>query len=231
MVRLQKYLSICGVASRRKSEELIKSGLVKVNGETVVKMGFCVNKDDKVEYAGKILTPNDFVYIVLDKPEKVICSRADYSNRKTVYDIVKDSRKIFSIGRLDYDSCGLLILTNDGDFANGIMHPSKGIVKTYRVTSFDSVGEDFIRSFKNGVKIEGISYKALDIVRISENELKIFLNEGKKREIREVYKKFGIKITELKRVAVGKLRLENLGLAPGKYKYFTKEELERFLYG
>lgn len=231
MIRLQKYLSICGVASRRKSEELIKSGLVKVNGEIVVKMGFCVNENDKVEYAGKILTQSDFVYIVLNKPEKIICSRKDYLNRKTVYDIVKESRKIFSIGRLDYDSCGLLILTNDGDFANEIMHPSKGIVKTYRVASFDSVSENFIRSFKNGVKIGGINYKALDIERISEKELKIFLNEGKKREIREVYKGFGIKISELKRIAVGKLGLENLGLASGKYKYFNKEELERFLYG
>ena len=194
-------------------------------------MGFCVSKDDKIEYNGKIVVPNDFVYIVLDKPQNIICSKKDYLNRKTIYDIISETKSVFSIGRLDYNSCGLLILTNDGDFANSIMHPSSGIVKTYLVKSFDRVKDDLVEKFKKGVEIAGVVYRAKDIFRLKENVLKIFLNEGKKREIREVYNSFGVRIEELKRVAVGKLELKNLDLKSGEYKYFEKNEIERLIYG
>lgn len=229
-IRLQKYLSSCGVASRRKSEEIIKSGKIRVNGEVITQMGFTVSSEDKVEYYGEILKPQDFVYIILNKPRSVICSKKDYLNRKTIYDIIKEDHEVFSIGRLDYESCGLIILTNDGDFANSIMHPSNSIVKTYIVKSFDKVKKELIDNFTSGITIDGIEYKAKKIEKIKDDRLKILLNEGKKREIREVYKFFNIKIEELKRLCIGNLNMDKLNLRIGEYRYLNKRELEMLIY-
>ena len=178
-IRLQKYLASCGVASRRKSEELIKDGYVKVNGVTVTEMGETVSDNDIVEYNGRVVTPQNLVYMALNKPVGFLCSRGDQFGRRTIYDIVRDKNNLFSIGRLDYNSCGLIILTNDGEFANEIMHPKGEIVKIYEVKSQSRVRDELIKSFGSGILIDGIRYKASLIMRIDENNLKIKLNEGK----------------------------------------------------
>ncbi|OHD13827.1 MAG: hypothetical protein A2086_07550 [Spirochaetes bacterium GWD1_27_9] len=231
-IRLQKYLSSCGVESRRKSEELIKQGLIKVNDEIITQMGFCVSEDDKIEYNGRIIKPIEQLYIVLNKPKNFVCSRKDYLERKTIYDIVDDkTHSIFSVGRLDYNSIGILILTNDGDFANSLCHPSNNIVKYYRVTSKENVSDKLIDNFTKGVVIEGVKYTACNIKKISSKIIEIALQEGKKREIREVYKNYNIEIIELKRIAFGKMRLDELKINLGEYKFFTKEQLKGFIYG
>ena len=179
-IRLQKYISSCGIASRRKSEELIKDGKITVNGEIVTQMGFCVSVNDIVEYNGQIIKPSDKIYLVLNKPPEFVCSREDYLKRKTIYDIIDDYKhSIFSVGRLDFVSCGILILTNDGDFANKLAHPSGNIIKTYIVESREDVPQNLITDFKKGVVVDDIKYKAYDVKRISKNELEILLQEGK----------------------------------------------------
>jgi 23S rRNA pseudouridine2605 synthase len=229
-LRLQKYLSLCGVASRRKSEELISQGEIKVNNVIITGMGYCVSPEDIVEYKKKIIKPLDKKYLILNKPAGYICSKSDPADRKTVYDIVKD-KSLFYIGRLDYDTSGILIMTNDGDFANSIAHPSNKILKRYLVESYDQMDPILIKSFKKGILIDNIIYKAENIEIISINKLKIDLYEGKKREIRMVYKKFKIKIKSLKRFAIGAMILDELNIKEGKYKSLTLDEIKRKIYG
>jgi 23S rRNA pseudouridine2605 synthase len=231
-IRLQKYISSCGIASRRKSEELIKEGKIKVNGEAVTQMGFCVSVNDVVEYNGQIIKPSDKIYLVLNKPPKFVCSREDYLKRQTIYDIIDDDKhSIFSVGRLDFASCGILILTNDGDFANKLAHPSGNIIKTYIVESSDDVPQNLVTDFKKGVVVDDVKYKAYDVKRIGKNVMEILLQEGKKREIREVYKSFNLRIKKLERVSIGYLKLDSLNLGQGEFKYFTLNELEGLIYG
>ena len=135
-MRLQKYLSLCGVASRRKSEQLINEGRVKVNGNKISEMGYKVNLNDIVELDNKIIKPENKIYIILNKPKNVICTHNDKTNRKTIYDIIDYKNKLFSVGRLDKETTGLIILTNDGDFANRVIHPSSNIIKEYYVESY-----------------------------------------------------------------------------------------------
>ncbi|HQB61225.1 MAG TPA: pseudouridine synthase, partial [Spirochaetota bacterium] len=172
------------------------------------------------------------VYIVLNKPKNYICSRDAQFNRKSVYDIIREDKKIFTVGRLDYLSEGLIILTNDGDFANGVIHPSKGVKKEYIVESDQKPSANMIKNFINGVNIGDITYKASNIVKTGDsNVLRITLAEGKKREIREVYKFFGLKIKRLLRDKIGKMSLDDLKLSSGEFRYMTKNELEGYIYG
>lgn len=234
-VRLQKYLATCGVASRRKAEEIIQNGRVKVNGEIIKTLGTKVNENDIICVDDKEVKPKTKKYIVLNKPPFYICSKKDQWNRKTIFDLIKNNDKdesLFYVGRLDYQSCGLIILTNDGDFGNSIIHPSFNILKGYLVKSVKAPDEDVINKFLAGVTIENVSYKAKKIERMRDNQtLKIFLNEGKKREIRVVYKWFGYDIIELKRVSIGGLKLSDLGLKFGEYRCFDKAELSEVIYG
>lgn len=231
-IRLQKYLASCGVASRRKSEEIIKNGRVKVNGSIVKEMGYKVLDIDKIEVDDVEIKPEKKVYLVLNKPPKVICSHRDKLKRKTIYDLIENhDLKIFSAGRLDNDSSGLLILTNDGDFSNMIIHPSSNILKEYYVETFSFIPDKLLNEFKNGIIIEDIKYNAVDIQRTDKNNsVLIYLNEGKKREIREVFNYFEIDIKILRRTAIGGLKLEELKIDVGKYKYFTLENLNKYIF-
>lgn len=234
-MRLQKYLASCGVASRRKAEILIAEGRVKINGSVADRPGTKVESGDKVEVDGRPIVMQEKIYIVLNKPPGYLCEKGDKWGRKTVYDLIENSHirggSIFTAGRLDYASSGLLILTNDGEFANNIIHPSKEIVKKYRVISAKNVPQRLIDSFINGIVVEGVSYKALGIERTAQaNQVFIRLMEGKKREIRMVYRSFGLDITQLQRIAIAGLTLKNLGLPEGQYKLYTKEQIYGELY-
>ena len=230
-MRLQKYLSLCGIASRRKSEQIILEGRVKVNESIIDKVGYKVKINDIVEVDSEIITPERKVYIALNKPRNTICTHNDKTNRKTIYDIIDYKKKLFSIGRLDKESTGLIILTNDGDFANKVIHPSNNIIKEYYVESYLEPDNKLIEDFKKGIQIDNSLYKAENIKKTdNKNILKIYLKEGKKREIRLVYKYFFIKIKELKRVAIGGLRLDELKIKEGEFINLSYEKIYNLVF-
>ncbi len=227
--RLQKFMASCGIASRRKCEELILSGKVKVNGVVVTELGVKVNGNkDKIEYNEKIIKPEEKkVYILLNKPEGYITSVKDEKNRKTVLDIVKVEERIYPIGRLDYDSSGLLLLTNDGDIYNKIIHPRVEITKKYIAVVQGEFKKQELEKFKKGVDIGGyITAKAeIKVLKYEDDKttVEIGIHEGKNRQIRKMCAALNHNVLALKRISIGKIKLGNL--KRGEYRNLTREEL------
>ncbi len=230
-VRLQKYIADCGITSRRKAEELIQAGKVKVNDEVVLEMGVKVNPNaDVVQVNGQYIDHSlvNKIYVLMNKPRGCVTTVSDPEGRKTVMDYCQIvSERIYPVGRLDYLSEGVLLLTNDGDFAQEVIHPSKGIVKTYEVKVFGQVTEALIKKIKKGVEVEGIFLKpeSVRVVGFLQNKtwLEFKLAEGKNREIRKICEAFGLTVDKLKRVAIGGLTCE--GIAPGKIRVLNKRQL------
>lgn len=228
-MRLNKFLSNSGVASRRKCDLLIKEGRVCVNGKSVTELGTIINeKNDKVTIDGeRINLPSSFVYIKLNKPKGYACTSHDEKGRKTIYDLVDSDVRLFSIGRLDYDTEGLIILTNDGDFANRVAHPKFSIEKEYRVTVEGDVKESELAVLRKGVVIEGERMPSARVNFLSsENgytKLSVVIDEGQNRQIRRMFEAIGRSIKLLKRVRIGSVTLG--GLKRGDYKDLTEEEL------
>lgn len=228
--RLQKYMASCGVASRRKCEELILDGKVKINGEIVKELGVKVDPNkDKVEYNGIILSKEERkVYIMLNKPEGYISSVKDEKNRKTVLDIVKVNERIYPIGRLDYDSSGLLLMTNDGEAYNKIIHPREEIIKKYIVVVRGEISEKDKKAFENGIDIGGYVTAPAYIQVISfENgisTIEIGIHEGKNRQIRKMCAALNHEVLALKRIAIGDIRLGYL--KRGEWRELKTNELE-----
>ena len=230
-MRLQKFMAACGIASRRKCETLITEGHVSVNGQVVTVLGTKVSANDEVFVDGVRCAFEPKVCFVLNKPRGYICTVSDGYGRRTIYELIDYSGKLFSVGRLDYDSEGLIIVTNDGEFANELMHPRYGLTKQYLVVSEQNVPDKMIAAFKRGISIGGVFYKASDIYRAEQsNELLITLGEGKKREIRNVYKHFGIEIKTLRRVKIGKMSLEQLNIKVGEYRQILSENLKNMIF-
>lgn len=229
--RLQKYMASCGIASRRKCEEIILSGNVKVNGETVSELGIKVDPSkDVVEYNGNIIRKEERkVYIILNKPEDVITSVKDEKGRKTVIDIVSVPERIFPIGRLDYDSSGLIILTNDGELYNKVIHPRVEIDKKYVAVVKGEVSIDDKEVFENGIDIGGYitapaKLKMLDYShRRDVSTIEVCIHEGKNRQIRKMCAALGHDVISLKRVSVGNIGLGQL--KKGEYRELNKEEM------
>ncbi|GAA0086244.1 pseudouridine synthase [Clostridium sp. CTA-7] len=233
--RLQKYMARCGVASRRKCEEIILEGKVKVNDKIVTELGVKINYEiDKVFYNGKIITPEENkVYIMLNKPEGYITSVKDEKGRKTILDIVKVDERIYPIGRLDYDSSGLILLTNDGDIYNKIIHPRVEVQKKYIALCRGIFSNEEIKRFENGVDIGGYitadaKLKVIDKEKDKRtNELnslvEIIIHEGKNRQIRKMCSALGHEVISLKRVSIGDIKLGYL--KRGQWRDLTKEEL------
>jgi 23S rRNA pseudouridine2605 synthase len=228
--RLQKYMASCGVASRRKCEEIILSGKVKVNGMIINELGAKVNKDnDKVEYDGKIIFPEEKkVYIMLNKPEGYITSAKDEKNRQTVLDIVKVDERVYPIGRLDYDSSGLLLLTNDGDIYNKIIHPRVKIMKEYVAFVDGEIKKNELEKLESGIDIGGyITAPAkAELLRYEKGNsvIKIGIHEGKNRQVRKMCSAINHEVISLKRTAIGRIKLGEL--KKGEYRNLTKEELQ-----
>ena len=232
-LRLQKFLSECGVASRRKSEELISMGKVKVNGR-VAQIGDKVNpKRDTVTVNGKkVVSSKNKYYIMLHKPRGFVTTLSDEMDRRCVADLVKDiPERIYPVGRLDKDSEGLLLMTNDGDFANAMMHPKHHVPKTYRVTVRQNVTENMVDQLAVGIVIEGRKTAPADVrVLLKEDTrtvLEIILYEGRNREIRKMCESLGLEVIRLKRTQFGSLKLGML--AQGKYRDLTPEEVHRLM--
>lgn len=228
-MRLNKFLSNSGVASRRKSDDLIAAGKVTVNGKVVTELGTIIQeKKDKIMVDGKeVSLPSAFVYIKLNKPKGYACSAADEKGRKTIYDLINCEERLFSVGRLDYDTEGLILLTNDGDFANTVMHPRNGIEKEYRLSIEGEVKESELAVLRKGVVVDGVRMPSARIKWLSyENhvtKLSVVIDEGQNRQIRRMFEAIGRDIKLLKRVSIGGVKLG--GLSRGEYKDLTDDEL------
>ena len=228
-IRLQKYLSMCAVASRRKAEELIAQGKVKVNGK-VAQIGDKVSpRHDTVTVSGKKITAGrKNIYIMLHKPRGFITTMDDEMGRKCVAELVSDvGARVYPVGRLDKDSEGLLLMTNDGEFANFMTHPSKHVPKTYRVTVRPGVNEDILNKLTTGIMIDGKMTLPADVKVLTEEPgrvvMEIVICEGRNRQIRKMCEELGLEVARLKRTAVGPLRL---GMLPqGKWRELTPSEI------
>lgn len=232
-IRLQKYLSMCAVASRRKAEELIAQGKVKLNGK-VAQIGDKVSpRHDTVTVSGKKITAGrKNIYIMLHKPRGFITTMDDEMGRKCVAELVSDvGARVYPVGRLDKDSEGLLLMTNDGEFANFMTHPSKHIPKTYRVTVRPDVTEDMLTAFSTGMEIDGRITAPADarIIEKQENRvvLEIVLYEGRNRQIRKMCESLGLEVARLKRTSMGSLKLGMLH--PGKWRELTEDEVHKLM--
>ncbi|MEL7646787.1 MAG: pseudouridine synthase [Sedimentibacter sp.] len=227
--RLQKYMARCGVASRRKAEELIAGGSVKVNGIVVTELGTKIHPSiDVVTVDNKRITEeNNFIYIKLYKPEGCVTTVKDQFGRKTVLDFIDINERIYPIGRLDYNTSGLLLLTNDGETANKLLHPKFHIFKTYLAEVEGQISDEAIIRLKNGVEIE--DYKTapakVKIIRRTSyvSTVQISIYEGKNRQVRKMLDAVGHKVKSLKRISFGKIGLD--GLKPGTWAYLKDEEI------
>ena len=234
MERLQKVIAASGVTSRRKAEELITSGKVKVNGKIVTELGTKVSEKDRIEVNNQILEKEVKEYYLLNKPRGVVTTTSDDKNRKTVVDLIPTNARIYPVGRLDYDTTGVLILTNDGDFANILMHPSSEIDKVYTAKLEGIIKGEQINKLKEGVTIDG------EIVTASRVKLKkvdpksntcmvqITIHEGKNHQVKKMFKEVGFEVLKLKREKEAFFDLKNL--QSGEFRKLTPKEVAK-VYG
>ena len=231
MIRLQKFLAEAGLGSRRKCEEIIITGRVKVNDIVVNELGTKVDPEkDIVKVDDKIIKKRDKVYIVLNKPEGYITSVKDQFNRPTVLDLLRGVKeRVFPVGRLDYNTSGLLILTNDGDLSYKITHPKHKVVKTYIALIKGIPDEADLERFRKGLKIEEdfiTSPAEIEILKTYKNSslVRIKIHEGRNRQIRKMCAAIGHPVMKLTRESIGKITLG--GLKKGDWRYLTDEEIE-----
>ena len=233
MERLQKYLSACGVASRRKSEELILAGKVKVNGKIVKELGIKVSDNDDIELNGIFVKKEEKEYYILNKPEKVICSVSDDKGRMTVIDFIDTKEKIFPVGRLDYDTTGLLLLTNDGEITNKLTHPSGTIEKTYYVKADGIMNIDEIKQLEKGILLDGVMTKKAKAKlrkidkRNRKSYVEITITEGRNHQVKNMFAALNHKVLKLKRIRYAFFDLEKLNLSLGESRKLTIKEVKR----
>lgn len=230
MERLQKIIAASGVASRRKAEELIKEGKVKVNGQVITELGTKVTGKEEIEVNGNLISKEEKEYYLLNKPRGVITSTKDEKGRKTVVDLIDTSARIYPVGRLDYDTTGVLLLTNDGDFANILMHPANEIDKVYLAKLKGILKKEQIEALKEGMELDG------DIVKASRVKIKkvdaekdtcmveITIHEGKNHQVKRMFESVGFLVEKLTRKRIGIFQLE--GLQSGEYRKLTPKEVQ-----
>jgi 23S rRNA pseudouridine2605 synthase len=227
-VRLNKYLASCAVGSRRKCDELIQAGRVEVNGSPCLNMGTRVAPGDHVRVDGKRVVAREPVVVAFHKPRGFVCTREDELGRATIYGLLPQSlRALHHVGRLDLDSEGLLILTNDGDLSQQLMHPSKSVEKEYLVTANQAFQNEHLDQFLEGVYTSEGKLKAKAIERLSPRRIKVVLDHGAKRQIRVMFEQLGYQVTKLLRVRIGGLWLGDL--EPGRHAILNKLEIGMLL--
>ena len=229
-IRLQVFLSHAGVSSRRASEEIIASGRVCVNGVTVTALGSKVEEGDVIHLDGKqVQLENRKLYLALNKPPGYICTSNDPQGRSLALSLLPSANKerLYSVGRLDFLSCGLIFFTNDGSFANKLGHPGSELEKEYIVEATGVIPDTVVDAFNSGVAIEGEFYKAKLAEKTGRKQLKIILIEGKNREIRRVFSHFHLHPSLLKRIRIGKVSLG--ALSQGESRSLTNDEIFNLL--
>ncbi len=232
MERLQKVIAASGLTSRRKAEELILEGRVQVNGQTITTLGTQVSKKDVVTVDGKVIQKEEHEYYLLNKPRKYVCTTNDEHNRAQVTDLIDTTARIYPVGRLDYDSSGLIILTNDGEFANMLMHPKYHLPKMYHVTVKGLVSKADVKTICSGIVLDD-GVKTLpaqaritnqDIVN-GNTSLDITIYEGKNRQIRRMMEALGYTVTKLHRTQYGCIRDDNM--PSGSYRLLKPYEIKQ----
>jgi 23S rRNA pseudouridine2605 synthase len=229
-MRLNKYIAAAGVCSRRAADELTSAGKVKINGRVMSKPGYDVRPGDVVEVNGRILAPEGRkVYILLNKPKGFITSLKDEKERPTVMEFVADiEERIFPVGRLDADTTGLLIMTNDGDFAYKVTHPGHEVYKTYRARVSGELSKERIARLRKGIDIGGFVTAPAEVEVIKQTGagaiVDISIREGHNRQVRKMFQAIGNKVIDLQRTSIGDIRLG--GLKPGHYRKLKREEID-----
>jgi len=227
LIRLNKFIAHAGFCSRRDADELIAAGSVEVNGEVVTELGTKVQRKDEVAVDGQHLTLEDFVYILLNKPKDTISTTDDERDRTTVMDKVQDAtgKRVYPVGRLDRDTMGLLLLTNDGDLANRLMHPSYQVRKTYEVQTERALTDDELEQLANGINLQDGMAQGYRITRAPDDRRTIGLSvfEGRNRLVRRMMEYFGTEVTKLKRIGYAGLTLKDVNL--GRWRYLKQGEV------
>ena len=233
MERIQKYLSECGVASRRKCEDMILNGLIKVNGIVVDKLGIKVSSNDVIEVNGQIITnkKEDKEYYLLYKPTKCVSTVSDDKGRLSIVSLINTKSKIFPVGRLDYDTTGLILLTNDGELTNVLTQPSSNIQKVYQAKINGIIKISEIKELEHGIVIDGIKSKKC-IVKLkkvdkvnNKSYVEVTLFEGKNHQIKKMFEHFNYKVLKLKRIKYAFLDLSSLKI--GEYRKLTIKEVKK----
>ncbi len=231
--RLQKRIAASGLCSRRKAEELIESGHVRVNGVVVKELGTKVEKRDTVTVKGEPLVDEEPAYWVLYKPEGTISAASDPKGRKVVTDLVPAKERLYPVGRLDYDVSGVLLMTNDGDFAHALLHPSRGVEKEYSAVVEGFVRRETSRKISRGVELDGIKTKRARIHAVEYDKVKartrlnIVVTEGRYHHVKRLFETFDHPVLKLKRVRFGCVGLE--GLAAGEARRLKPHEYKRLM--
>ena len=230
MKRLQKVIAESGLTSRRKAEELILQKKVKVNGNIVTELGTKVSQNDRIEVNNKILEKENKEYFLLNKPRGVITSTKDDKSRKTVIDLINTTARIYPVGRLDYDTTGALLLTNDGEFANIIMHPTSEIDKVYLAKLEGNIKGEQINQLKNGVLLDDVLVKAsrVKLKKINQESntsmVEITIHEGKNHQVKRMFETVGFHVEKLTRKRIGIFDIRNL--KSGEYRKLTPKEVQ-----
>ncbi len=231
--RLQKLIAQAGIASRRKAEELITSGRVKVNGKIVRELGVKAEPSDRIEVDGKLINREEKVYFLMNKPKNTLCTLSDDRDRETILNYVNEKQRVFPVGRLDYATTGLILLTNDGDFANKMMHPRYHLAKTYECAINGLITEDEFKQLRKGIPLEDGMTLPAKVFVISQNEAKkktvlsITIFEGRNREIRRMMEYFHYDVIRLDRKSYGFLTYESLH--QGEYRKLRMYEVRKLL--
>lgn len=231
MERLQKFIAASGLCSRRKAEELIKMGKVEIDGEIVTELGVKVSGRESIVVDGELLRREEKEYYLLNKPREVITSCSDDKNRKTVVDLIETDSRIYPVGRLDYDTTGVLLLTNDGEFANIMMHPNNKIDKVYIAKIRGIIKGDSINKLKNGVVIDGkktekcrVKLRKTDL-KTNSSIVEITIHEGRNHQVKKMFEAVGFEVLKLKRERVGIFTLQ--GLTSGDYRRLSPKEVSK----
>lgn len=227
LIRLNKYIAHAGFTSRRKADNYIEAGEVKVNGEVVTELGAKVRRKDRVEIDGEKLQLERFTYILLNKPKNTISTVKDTGDRRTVMHLIKDAtdKRVYPVGRLDRNTTGVLILTNDGDLANRLMHPSYGVRKLYEVRTERPLTGQEMQQLRDGIQIKGGEVKAYHVERMPDDfsTLGIGIQEGRNRQIRRMMEALGTEVKSMKRVDYAGLETEGLGF--GDWRFLKRNEI------
>ena len=223
-MRLNRFLAAAGLGSRRGCEELIRTGRITINGTVCTDLATTVKDEDSVKVNGKLIHCDKALYVVLNKPPGYLCTAADERERRTIFDLMpKNWPRLFNVGRLDKESEGLLILTNDGDLALKLTHPRYKIDKEYEVILDRAFDIEKREKLLKGVYIDGVRAKAESIGRVAPNRLKIVLRQGIKRQIRLMFRTVGYEVKQLCRIRVGALRLD---VPCGQWRFLTAQEVK-----